>query len=146
MTASGITAARAGSDALRETAGELLRGPSPDAWLDAALADLPTLLLDHAECEKKAAGSALSLIYRYGDRSAICTAAARFVREELRHFEMVARLLRVRGIAYRRLAPARYAGALRSVVRNSEPARLVDTLLVAAFIEARSCERFGRLA
>ena len=126
-------------------AAALLLGPTPDAWLDAALADLPTLLLDHAECEKKAAGSALSLMYRYADQPALCAAASRFAREELRHYEIVADLLRRRGISYRRLAPSGYAAALRALVRDAEPGRLLDTLLVAAIIEARSWERFSRL-
>lgn len=124
----------------------LLLGPTPDAWIDAALADLPTLLLDHAECEKKAAGSALSLMYRYADQPALCAAASRFAREELRHYEMVVALLRKRGIAYRRLPPSAYAGRLRGLARDVEPGRLLDTLLIAAVIEARSWERFGRLA
>ena len=123
----------------------LLQGPSPHGWLDAAVSDLPTLLIDHAECEKKAAGSALSLIYRYPQHYDLCAAASRFAREELRHYEIVARLLRVRDVAHQRLAPSNYAAGLRSCVRSAEPGRLLDTLLVAAFIEARSCERFGML-
>ena len=124
----------------------LLLGPTPDAWLAAALADLPTLLLDHAECEKKAASSALGLLYRYPDHPSLCAAASRLAREELRHYEIVDRLRRRRGIAYRRLPAGAYAAGLHALVRRGEPGRLLDTLLVAAVIEARSCERFDRLA
>lgn len=126
--------------------GTLLLGATPTTWLDAALADLPTLLLDHAECEKKAAGSALSLVYRYPERYSLTLFASRIAREELRHFEMLNALMRARGIAYRRVTACRYAGALRQLVADHEPARLVDTLLVAAIIEARSWERFGAVA
>ena len=104
-----------------------------------------TLLLDHAECEKKAAGSAMSLVYRYGTHPHVVQQASRFAREELRHFEMVHAFMRARGIGWRPLAPSRYAGGLKQCVRANEPARLLDTLLVAAFIEARSLERFVRI-
>lgn len=104
------------------------------------------LLIDHANCEKKAASTALNLLYRYIDQPRLLQKMSRLAREELRHFEQVTALMRRRGIAYRPLSAARYAGELRQLVRTAEPARLVDTLLVGAIIEARSCERFARLA
>lgn len=126
----------------RKLALSLLDGPTPEAWVTAALADLPTLLLDHAECEKKAAASAMSLLFRYGLDAALALTASRVAREELRHFEMVRAFLLERGVAHRVVPAARYASGLLAVVRQHEPARLLDTLLVATLIEARSLERF----
>ena len=119
---------------------------TPDAWLSAACADLPTLLIDHANCEKKAAATAVNLLYRYVERPQLIWRMSRLAREELRHFEQVTALMAARGIAYRQLNSARYAGGLHRHIRTHEPAKLVDTLIVGAFIEARSCERFARLA
>ena len=118
---------------------------TPDAWLAAASEHLPELLIDHANCEKKAASTALNLLYRYTDHSALLHRLSRLAREELRHFEQVIRLMERRGIAYEHVGPSRYAGGLRAKVATHEPDRLVDTLIVGAFIEARSCERFAAL-
>jgi len=123
-----------------------LRCETPVAWLAAARANRAVLLVDHANCEKKAAGTALSLLYRYIEHGELLRRLSRLAREELRHFEQVHDLMRTTGVAYRRLAPGRYARELRSLVREHEPARLIDTLLVGAIVEARSCERFSRLA
>lgn len=133
------------SDAERLLIDGMLVAPSPDSWVTAALQDVDTLLLDHAECEKKAASNAFSLMYRYGAESVLVEAASRFAREELRHFEMVQAFMRGRGVSYRSVGASRYAGGLKRHVRTSEPGRLVDTLLVAAVIEARSLERFLRI-
>jgi tRNA-(ms[2]io[6]A)-hydroxylase len=119
---------------------------TPESWCVAAAGDLETLLIDHAYCEKKAASTAVALMFRYPDQPALLDRLSRLAREELRHFEQVQKLLRARGLVYRRLSASRYAAGLRRVMRSSEPARLVDTLVVGAFIEARSCERFLRLA
>ena len=104
------------------------------------------LLVDHAQCEKKAASTALSMIYRYPDRPALLQKMSRLAREELRHFEQVLRFITARGYQYAHIAPSRYAGALRKPIRTAEPHQLVDNLIVGAFIEARSCERFAKLA
>lgn len=120
--------------------------PTPDAWLQAARAQPALLLIDHANCEKKAAGTALNLLYRYVGRPELLYRMSRLAREELRHFEQVIAIMARRGIEYVQIAPARYAAGLHQRVRTHEPARLVDTLIVGAFIEARSCERFARLA
>ncbi len=124
---------------------EFLRCPTPDAWLQAAPLNLDTLLIDHANCEKKAAGTALSLLYKYVDHGDLLLRLSKLAREELRHFEQVLGVMRKRGIAYSHLSAARYAGQLRGWVRKNEPDRLVDILLVGALVEARSCERFLRL-
>ncbi|MEM9058462.1 MAG: tRNA-(ms[2]io[6]A)-hydroxylase, partial [Pseudomonadota bacterium] len=115
------------------------------AWVDAAVERLPTLLLDHANCEKKAASTALSLLFRYPEWPPLVTRMARLAREELRHFEQVQRLMEGMGIAYAPVPATRYAEGLRRCVRQGEPAKLVDLLIVGALIEARSCERFALL-
>ncbi|MGA9854762.1 MAG: tRNA-(ms[2]io[6]A)-hydroxylase [Gammaproteobacteria bacterium] len=125
---------------------DLLTCATPRTWLTAALENLDILLLDHANCEKKAAATALSLMFEYGDRHPqMQETLSRLAREELRHFEQVSHLLQRRGIRFRPLSAARYAGSLRKHVRKHEPERLVDLLLIGAFIEARSCERFQAL-
>lgn len=125
---------------------DFLHSPTPDAWLDAAAADLPLILVDHAHCEKKAASSALNLMFRYPDRLDIVNRMSRLAREELRHFEQVLKLMSKRGVRFRHLTPSRYAEGMRKCVRTHEPERLVDLLIVGAYIEARSCERFEKLA
>ncbi len=128
------------------TPADLLACPTPAAWLDRAVTEVPTLLLDHANCEKKAASTALALMFRYPEHATLCHRMSRLAREELRHFEQVDKLMTRRGVRFRRVAPTRYAAGLRAEVRAGEPARLIDTLVCGAFIEARSCERFGALA
>ncbi len=125
---------------------QVLRCATPESWLDAAEADLELLLVDHAHCERKAASSALSLMYRYADLIDIQQHMSRLAREELRHFEQVLGLLAARGWSFRKLNPSGYAAGLHAQVRRDEPGRLVDTLIVGALIEARSCERFAALA
>jgi tRNA 2-(methylsulfanyl)-N6-isopentenyladenosine37 hydroxylase len=115
-------------------------------WFDQALDHLPTLLVDHANCEKKAASTALGLMFRYVDKPDLMHRMSRLAREELRHFEQVHDLLIARGISYDHLSPSRYAARLMGCVRQREPFRLSDTLLVGAVVEARSCERFAGLA
>lgn len=120
--------------------------PTPDAWIAQALQNQDILLIDHANCEKKAASTALNLLFRYVEKADLQYKLSRLAREELRHFEQVAALMTKRGIAYRPVSAALYAQRLRGHVRSSEPGKLVDILIVGAFIEARSCERFFRLA
>ncbi|HEX3998620.1 MAG TPA: tRNA-(ms[2]io[6]A)-hydroxylase [Pirellulales bacterium] len=122
-----------------------LKSASPRRWLDQVLPDVPTLLIDHAHCEKKAAGTALNLIFAYVDRVELCREMADIVDEELSHFRMVLDLLERRGIRFRRLAPGSYGRQLNELVRKQEPQKAIDRLLVASLIEARSCERFGLL-
>jgi tRNA-(ms[2]io[6]A)-hydroxylase len=118
---------------------------TPKAWVDAALRDLPTLLVDHANCEKKAAATAMSLMHRHTENSVLLNKMSRLAREELRHFEQVMKLMQRRGIDYTLVTASRYAAGLRDLVRKKDPGRLVDTLVVGALIEARSCERFATL-
>ncbi|QVM98489.1 MULTISPECIES: tRNA-(ms[2]io[6]A)-hydroxylase [unclassified Pseudomonas] len=118
---------------------------TPDAWVQAALADQETLLIDHKNCEFKAASTALSLMAKYNTHLDLINMMSRLAREELVHHEQVLRLMKRRKIALRPLSAGRYASGLRRVVRTHEPVKLVDTLVVGAFIEARSCERFAAL-
>jgi tRNA-(ms[2]io[6]A)-hydroxylase len=120
--------------------------PTPDAWLDVARERVPELLLDHANCELKAASTALGFLYRYPDRTSLAQQMSRLAREELRHFEQVRSIMADMQVPFARLSASRYAGALREAVRDDEPYKLLDMLLVGALIEARSCERFARLA
>jgi tRNA-(ms[2]io[6]A)-hydroxylase len=122
-----------------------LHGRTPIAWFEQANSHLPELLIDHANCEKKAAGTALSLLYRYVDKPELLRTLSKLAREELKHFEQVQSRLVALEIDYRHLSPGRYAAGLRRVVRTHEPGRLVDLLLVGAVVEARSCERFAGL-
>lgn len=119
---------------------------TPERWVAEAAARLPWLLLDHANCELKAASTALALIYRYPERRALADRMSRLAREELRHFEQVMRMLDAFDVPFRKLTASRYAAGLNDAVRAGEPERLLDKLLVGALIEARSCERFAALA
>tara|TARA_R110001599_G_scaffold84023_2_gene225905 strand:- start:1811 stop:2437 length:627 start_codon:yes stop_codon:yes gene_type:complete len=118
---------------------------TPQQWIDNALANQHQILIDHAHCEKKAASTALSLMYRYVDNSDLLNKMSRLAREELRHFEQVLAIINKRGVSYCHLTPARYAAGLRAGVRTDDPGRLVDVMVVGAIIEARSCERFAAL-
>ena len=124
---------------------EFLGCRTPDGWIAAALADQETLLIDHKNCEFKAASTALSMIAKYGAYSDLVIMMSRLAREELVHHEQVLRLMKKRKIEWRPLSASRYASGLRAVVRSHEPVKLVDTLVVGAIIEARSCERFEAL-
>ncbi len=123
-----------------------LLAPTPERWLRAAVEGWSEILLDHATCEKKAASSALALIFAYPEFERQNLALARLAREELRHFEQVSRMLERLAVPFRRLRPGRYAAGLRAALSTHEPLRRVDLMLVGAIIEARSCERFGLLA
>lgn len=125
---------------------DFLRCSTPDAWVVQALEHPEELLIDHANCEKKAASTALNLMFRYTDKPDLLQKMSRLAREELRHFEQVTALMQRRGVVYRGLSASQYAQRLRQHVRTTEPGRLIDTLIVGAFIEARSCERFAKLA
>lgn len=115
-------------------------------WFAAAAERWRELLLDHAQCEKKAASTALSLMFAYGEDAALTQRLSRLAREELRHFEQVQVVMRRHGVAATRLSPSRYGAGLRRVVRRDEPGRRMDLMLCGALIEARSHERFVGVA
>lgn len=134
-----------GEDLLPAELMSFLPCATPDAWVAWALANPELLLIDHAQCEKKAASTAMSLLYRYVDQPLLLTKMSQLAREELLHFEQVVKLMEARGIVYRHISASRYAEGLRRHVRGEEPGRLIDILIIGALIEARSCERFARL-
>ena len=114
--------------------------------MDAAKDDIPTLLLDHAHCEKKAASTAINLLFRYPEHPALVKTLSPLAREELEHFELVVRVLESRGHTFGPLVPSPYASKLMRSVRKGEPQRMLDTLLCCSLIEARSCERMKLLS
>ena len=122
-----------------------LQSASDARWLAQVDAHLDDILIDHAHCEKKAAGVAMNLLFSYVDHVPLARAMTEIVNEELAHFHLVLDLLERRGIPFRKLSPSSYGQRLHSLVRKEEPARAVDRLLVAGLIEARSCERFSLL-
>ncbi len=118
---------------------------TPVAWIEAALVNQDIMLIDHKNCEFKAASTALSLMAKYSTYVDLLNAMSRLAREELVHHEQVLRIMKRRKIGLRPVSAARYASGLRKIVRTHEPHKLVDTLVIGAFIEARSCERFEAL-
>lgn len=119
---------------------------TPKAWLVEALSNLPLLMQDHANCEKKAAGTAMNLMFRYSFFTDLQIKLAQLVREEMLHYEQVLEFMTKRGQEWKGLSAGRYAGGLRKEIRTYEPEALIDVLIIGAFVEARSCERFYALA
>jgi tRNA-(ms[2]io[6]A)-hydroxylase len=122
-----------------------LKSVSPARWLEQVETHLDQVLIDHAHCEKKAAGAAMNLLFAYVDNPELCREMTVIINEELEHFHLVLDLLKRRNIEFRRLQPTGYGKRLNELVRRAEPERAIDRLLVAGLIEARSCERFGLL-
>ena len=123
-----------------------LQSTTDARWLRQVDEHLDEVLIDHAHCEKKAAGTALNLIFHYVEDVELCREMTEIVNEELEHFHLVIDLLARRGVKFRRLKPSQYGRKLNDLVRKQEPQRAVDRLLVAGIIEARSCERFQALS
>ena len=144
-TTSKIVSKVASIDAIVDEIRGFLKTPTPDAWVSYALGDLTTLLVDHANCEYKAAATGMSLITKYKHLPRLQRLMARLVREEMLHYEQVLVFMDRMGIEFRSLSASRYARTLRESVRTSEDDRLVDLLIVGAIVEARSCERFAAL-
>src|SRR5882757_8723553 len=141
-----MNAAASDAAAPAQFAHPLLRAATPIAWVTQACGAPDILLIDHANCEKKAASTALSLMFAYAEDFELTGKMSRLAREELRHYEQVAKLMKTLAVVPRRLAPGRYAERLRRLVAKSEPQREVDLMICGALIEARSCERFAALA
>ncbi len=119
---------------------------TPKEWLDKAIQNLDILMLDHANCEKKAASTAMNLMFRYSFFTDLQVKLAQLVREEMLHYEQVLELMSKRGLELKSLSAGRYAGVLRKEIRTYEPEALIDVMIIGAFVEARSCERFYALA
>ena len=122
-----------------------LKSSTSPRWWEQVQGNVDLLLIDHAHCEKKAAGTAMNLIFAYVDRMELCRELSAIVVEELEHFRMVLDLVERRGIHFRRLTPSNYGRQLNELIAKQEPQKAIDRLLVAGLIEARSCERFGIL-
>jgi tRNA-(ms[2]io[6]A)-hydroxylase len=122
-----------------------LQSTTSPRWLRQVDEHLDEILIDHAHCEKKAAGTAMNLMFAYVEDEELCREMTRIVNEELEHFHLVLDILRGRGVRFRRLKPSNYGRQLHELIRKLEPGRAVDRLLVAGLIEARSCERFDLL-
>ena len=133
------------SDVLAEIQG-FLPCATPDRWIENALEHPALMLIDHANCEKKAASTAISLINRYTNNFELLNKMSRLAREEMRHFEQAIALMKRRRVTYTHVSASRYAAGLRELARRDDPGKLIDVLVIGAFIEARSCERFARLA
>lgn len=123
-----------------------LGSETPDAWIQSALVNQELMLIDHAHCEKKAAMTAINLMHRYPEDADLLDKMSRLAREELRHFEQVLKIIKQRDMRYTHLSASRYAAGMRDHVRKQDPERIIDLLIIGAFIEARSCERFAKLA
>ena len=122
-----------------------LQLPTPARWIRHVSENVEDLLIDHAHCEKKAASSAMNLLFAYVEKNELTKAMSEIVVEELAHFHMVLEIIERRGIRFRRIPPSKYGDRLKALTNKLEPMRAVDRLLVGALIEARSCERFGIL-
>lgn len=125
---------------------KFLKHPTSEDWVEQAIANLDTILLDHSHCERKAAGVALNLMFRYPAHAKLVRMLTAIAHEELEHFEQVNQRLEQRNIALGHLAAPPYGAGLSSQIRKQEPDRLLDSLLVCAIIEARSHERLGLLS
>ncbi|HAT8591563.1 TPA: tRNA-(ms[2]io[6]A)-hydroxylase [Legionella pneumophila] len=129
-----------------QTLNEFLKTKTPEAWLNHAAANIPLLLLDHAHCERKAAGTAINFISKYPEKAELVAIMAPLAREELLHFEKVIDIMKQKGIVYSPLQPSDYASNLHKHVTNKDGIeRLCDQLIIGAIIEARSCERFSSI-
>ncbi len=144
--------ARSGSESLRKClAGAYdgamlsLKSTTSERWLRQVDLHLDEILIDHAHCEKKAAGTAMNLMFAYVEDEELCREMTRIVNEELDHFHQVLDQLHRRNVRFRRLRPSNYGVQLHALIRKLEPGRAVDRLLIAGLIEARSCERFSLL-
>ena len=115
-------------------------------WIDLAISNPMEILLDHAHCERKAAGVALQLMFRYVSDSGLSEVLSPLAREELEHFERVLSILNARGKKLQKLAAPPYASILVKNIRKDEPLRMLDSFLVAGLIEARSHERMKLLS
>ncbi len=142
---SGIASKVASLEAIEIEIRDFLRISTPRAWIEHACGSLDTLLIDHANCEYKAAATGMSLIHKYRSNTQLQRLMARLVREEMLHYEQVLMFMERFGVAYRPLSASRYAQSLREAISSEEPMRLTDLLVVGAVVEARSCERFASL-
>jgi tRNA-(ms[2]io[6]A)-hydroxylase len=119
-----------------------LKSETGPAWIRRVEENLDEILIDHAHCEKKAAGTALNMIFAYVEHVDVVDRLVEVVKEELDHFRQVLALIAARGVSFRGQPQSAYGQRLGARVRTEEPGKAVDRCIVAALIEARSCERF----
>ncbi|CEK10624.1 tRNA-(ms[2]io[6]A)-hydroxylase [Legionella hackeliae] len=125
---------------------DFLRISTPAQWLEAAIHNLPTLLIDHAHCERKAAATAINFMSKYPEHADLVAVMSPLAREELLHFEKVVEFMKQRQIDFGPLQSCNYAQKIHKyVTKGGCKERLSDQLIVGAIIEARSCERFHSL-
>ncbi len=122
---------------------KFLLEPTRDEWTQQTLANMDTILLDHSNCERKAASVALKFMSRYPSNTKLVHELTHLAQEELLHFHQVNQIMQDRNIPLAPLNAPPYGAALNQVVRRPEPDRFLDMLLVSALIEARSHERLG---
>ena len=118
---------------------------TPKEWVATALENQDIMLIDHAHCEVKAASSAMSYIYKHPDKIDLLNKMSRIAREEMVHFEQVMRIMEKRNIEFKTITASRYASRLIQSARTGKEERFVDSLIIGAYIEARSCERFSKI-
>ena len=123
-----------------------LAAPTSSSWVEQANARPMEVLIDHAHCERKAAGAAVQMMFRYLCEPGLGEALSPLAREELEHFEQVLRLIKARGRYLEPLPSPGYGAELAKHIRKGEPQRMLDSFLVAGLIEARSHERMALLA
>ena len=123
----------------------LFREKVPADWLPKILSDLPSVLVDHAHLERKAATTALNL-EKYRDLYPRVEELNAIAIEELQHFQLVLRLLKRRGIPFSQPYPSPWISGLMKSIRNGQRNQVIDHLICCALIEGRSCEKFQILA
>lgn len=125
-----------------------LKLPTDPRWANIAEKNIEEILTDHAFCEQKAASTAISLLITYPENSELVTKMAALAREEMSHFEMVHKRILDRGLTLGRERKDEYVARISQFFpkTNDRNERLVNRLLIAALIEARSCERFKVLS
>ena len=123
-----------------------LSSETSDEWIKLAISNPLEILIDHAHCERKAAGFAIQLMFRYPSEQDLAEVLSPIAREELEHFEKIMYFLKDLGHGLRTLKPPPYGTELTKSIRKDEPNRMLDSFLIAGLIEARSHERLSLLA
>lgn len=117
--------------------------PSKQEWLDAVLGSFDSFLKDHADCERKASGMAMSLVAKYPDREEILQDLIHTGIEELEHFRLVFNIMQKRGVALnKKMTKDLYVEALLKHIRNGRNEGLLDRLILGSIVENRGFERF----
>ena len=125
-----------------------LKLPTDPRWVKLVEQNISEILTDHAWCEQKAASNAISTIVRYPDLTDMVTELTAIAQEEMEHFGMVLEKIKARGFTLGHERKDNYVGQLSKFIKRggSREGQIVDRLLFAAMIEARSCERFKMLS